>query len=216
MVWLSGPRRGANRIRLHDAPAGYRPPPEPGTPMRPAAATDAPGLGHHARRRRCLGAGGCCVPGDHIRAHRDASLASGVVRADAAAASTSSRICTGGRPSHSAMPRVTTVPARPTLPPWCSGSSPPALGGMSSTSAAGLASGPGRSSQLAAPFSASSPTRGWPSSRAATGSRSRWQHSRPGIGWPAVRRGPRRHGLALGGPGCRSSEGGPGNAARRV
>jgi hypothetical protein len=26
MVWLSGPRRGVGRVKLHDPPPGYRPP----------------------------------------------------------------------------------------------------------------------------------------------------------------------------------------------
>jgi hypothetical protein len=33
MVWLSGRRAGASRIRLHDAPPGYRPPPGPRVPL---------------------------------------------------------------------------------------------------------------------------------------------------------------------------------------
>jgi len=33
MVWLSGPRRGVGRVKLHDPPPGYRPPPGRGIPL---------------------------------------------------------------------------------------------------------------------------------------------------------------------------------------
>lgn len=34
MVFLSGPRRGVGRVKLHDAPPGYRPPRKPGLPLK--------------------------------------------------------------------------------------------------------------------------------------------------------------------------------------
>jgi hypothetical protein len=34
MAFLTGPRRGSNRIKLHDPPPGYRPPPEPRVPLK--------------------------------------------------------------------------------------------------------------------------------------------------------------------------------------
>jgi hypothetical protein len=34
MAFLSGPRRGASRIKLHDPPPGYRPPLEPRVPLK--------------------------------------------------------------------------------------------------------------------------------------------------------------------------------------
>jgi len=34
MVFLSGPRRGVGRVKLHDAPPGYRPPRRPGLPLK--------------------------------------------------------------------------------------------------------------------------------------------------------------------------------------
>jgi hypothetical protein len=34
MAFLSGPRRGVGRVRLHDPPPGYRPPRERGLPAR--------------------------------------------------------------------------------------------------------------------------------------------------------------------------------------
>jgi hypothetical protein len=33
MVWLSGPRRGVGRVKLHDPPPGYHPPHGPGIPL---------------------------------------------------------------------------------------------------------------------------------------------------------------------------------------
>jgi hypothetical protein len=34
MVWLSGPRRGVGRVKLHDPPPGYRPPRKPRIPLK--------------------------------------------------------------------------------------------------------------------------------------------------------------------------------------
>jgi uncharacterized membrane protein len=34
MAFLSGPRRGVGRVKLHDAPPGYRPPHEPTVPLK--------------------------------------------------------------------------------------------------------------------------------------------------------------------------------------
>jgi hypothetical protein len=34
MVFLSGPRRGVGRVKLHDPPPGYRPPPKPRVPLK--------------------------------------------------------------------------------------------------------------------------------------------------------------------------------------
>jgi hypothetical protein len=34
MVFLSGPRRGVGRVKLHDPPPGYRPPRKPGLPLK--------------------------------------------------------------------------------------------------------------------------------------------------------------------------------------
>lgn len=34
MVFLSGPRRGVGRVRLHDPPPGYRPPHKPRIPLK--------------------------------------------------------------------------------------------------------------------------------------------------------------------------------------
>jgi hypothetical protein len=34
MVFLSGPRRGVGRVKLHDPPPGYRPPPRPSIPLK--------------------------------------------------------------------------------------------------------------------------------------------------------------------------------------
>jgi hypothetical protein len=34
MVWLSGPRRGVGRVRLHDPPPGYHPPHQPRVPFK--------------------------------------------------------------------------------------------------------------------------------------------------------------------------------------
>ena len=84
------------------------------------------------------------------------------------------------------------------------------------TSAAGPASPPGCSRRQAARCSGSIPTGGWPSWPGAAGSTSRWPRSRPGIQRPAVRRGHRRAGLALGGPGGGRGQGGPGAAPRRA
>jgi hypothetical protein len=33
MVWLSGPRRGVGRVKLHDPPPGYHPPRGPRIPL---------------------------------------------------------------------------------------------------------------------------------------------------------------------------------------
>ena len=33
MVWLSGPRRGVGRVKLHDPPPGYHPPHGPRMPL---------------------------------------------------------------------------------------------------------------------------------------------------------------------------------------
>jgi hypothetical protein len=34
MVFLSGPRRGVGRVKLHDPPPGYRPPRKPRIPLK--------------------------------------------------------------------------------------------------------------------------------------------------------------------------------------
>jgi len=34
MVFLSGPRRGVGRVKLHDPPPGYRPPRRPRIPLK--------------------------------------------------------------------------------------------------------------------------------------------------------------------------------------
>jgi hypothetical protein len=34
MVWISGPRRGVGRVKLHDPPPGYHPPHGPRIPLK--------------------------------------------------------------------------------------------------------------------------------------------------------------------------------------
>ena len=87
----------------------------------------------------------------------------------------------GGWPSRSAWTRnATTRPGPATPMPWWRGSSPGAPGLTCSTSAAVPASRPASSRPPAAPCSASSRMRGWPTSRDPAACRSRWRRSRPG------------------------------------